>query len=180
MEKIKNQKLNLVLVVVIAALVVAYIATMTLPFITYTRLEPAEVAGKEETISLMQYVWVPYNYADLTNKIIPEVHMDEFGVKYNITKTVPAPLFGFVGGLITIAVAFFLRKKFWSIFFPIVWSVVGAILYFTNTFFTLSIINPATFTVHMIIFAITLLVALENLILYSIPLLKYNRANREI
>ncbi len=179
MENIKNKKLALVFSIIIAVLIVAYIATMTMPLITYTRTEPAAVAGQEETISLMQYLWFPYNYQDLTREYMTDVYNADLGVKYDITDTIAAPLFAFIVAFIAIAFVLVFYKKFWSVLFPIIWSVGSLVLYALSSLFTVSAINPTTILTHKILFVATLVVSIVLLVLYSIPKLRYDIAHRE-
>ncbi len=175
----KKQKLSIIFTVIIAALLVAYIAVMMMPLITYTRLQPAEVAGTEESVSLMEYLWLPYNYADLTGDVLPDAFKAELGVKYTITGTIWIPLFSFLVGIISLAVVVFFRKKVWPAFFSLVWSFVTLIGYLTSSFLNLSLCNSTTRIIHLIVIGLTLVVSLANLFMITIPQMRYDAANKE-
>jgi len=175
----KKQKLSIIFTVIIAVLLIAYIAVMTMPLITYTRLQPAEVAGTEESVSLMEYLWLPYNYADLTGDVLPDAYKAELGAKYTITGTIGIPLFAFLAGIISLAVVVVFRKKVWTVFFPLVWSLVTLIGYLTSSFLNLSLCNSTTRIVHLVVIVLTLIISLANLFIISLPQMRYDAANKE-
>lgn len=175
----KNQKLGKILAFTIAAILVAYIALMILPILSYTRLEPAEVKGMEENVSLLQYLWTPYNFADLTSKVLPNLFTAEIGAKYAITNTIYVPLFVFVICLISIPTIIFGRKRAFSVIAPFVWSLIGLLGYIASPFFNLSIINSSTKLIHIILFAVVLVLSVISFILVSIPRMKYVAATKE-
>ena len=175
----KNQKLGKILAFAIAALLVAYIVLMVLPLLTYTRLEPADVAGTEEAVSLMQYLWFPYNYADLTGDVLPDAFKAELGIKYSITNTIYVPLFTFVIALISIPIIILGRKRAFSIIAPIIWSLIGLVGYLTSSFLNLTMINSTTRLIHIILFAIVLIISIVSFIFVSIPRMQYVAATKE-
>lgn len=181
MEQIveKNLKLGKILAIAMAALMLAYLVLTTLPIMTYTRLEPAEVKGMEENVSLMQYLWVPYNYADLTGDVLPDAFKAELSTKYAITNTIYIPLFVFIVGLFSMPIIYFGRKRAFSVLAPFVWSLLGLIGYFTSNLLNLSMINTTTRLIHIILFALVLIISIVSFVLVSIPRMKYVAATKE-
>ncbi len=176
---VKNPKLRIIFAVILAVILVAYIAAMLMPLLQYTRLEPEEVAGTEETVSFMQYLWKPYNYADLTGDVLPDIYKAEVGTKYTITGSIGIPLFSFLASIISLAIVLALRKKPWNVFFPFIFGLVSLIGYFVSPFLTLSIINPTTRIVHIILFVAAIVVSAVAFFMVSLPKMRYDAANKE-
>ena len=172
----KNKKLFTIFAIALAVLMAAYIACTTLPIFEYTFVDKAGVEQSAK-VTLSQYLWLPYNYAELTGDFLPDLFKSELGIKYNITSTIAIPLFAYVGALISIAVILIFKKMSFSIFFPIVWSVVSIIGYLVAPFMTL--IMPTTKLIHIIIFAVTLIVSLITFFKLYLPQIRYNFAHRE-
>ncbi len=176
---IKNPKLRIIFATILSVILVAYIVSMLMPLLTYTRLEPKEVAGTEETVSFMQYLWKPYNYADLTGDVLPDLYKAEVGEKYTITGSIGIPLFAFLASFISLAVVIVLRKQPWNVFFPFIFGLVSLIGYVASPFLNISIINSTTWLIHMILFALALIVSVVAFFMISLPQIRYDRANRE-
>ncbi len=180
MEKMPNKKTSLIFAIAIAVVILAYIVTMNMPLFTYTRTNPAEVAGQEDSVSIVQYTWKPYQYKDLTSGVLADAYKAETGERYAITDTIAVPLFAFLMAFIALVVILALHSKFWSVFFPIIWSLGSLIGYLVSPLLNLSICNKATTLVHIILFAVTLVLSIISFIVYSIPKRKYDIAHREI
>ncbi len=172
----KTKKLITIFAIALAVLMVAYIAFTTMPIFKYTFVDET---GTEQnvSVSLSQYLWLPYNYAELTGDVLPSLYKDALGAKYNITSTIGFPAFSYVGALISILVILIFKKYTFSVFFPLIWSLGSLIGYFISPF--ISLIIPGTKMIHLIVFAATLIVSLAAFFMAYLPQIAYNRAHRE-
>ncbi len=175
----KNQKLGIILAIIIAVLLVAFVATMAMPFVSYTRTRPPELVGQEETVSLSEYLWLTYKYTDLTGEVLPPLFKAEFDTKFNVTTSIALPLMCFLGSLIAAAIMIVGSKRAFSVLAPFIISFLGLLGYFVAPLVNLSIVNPTMRTVHILILSLVLILSVVSFILYSIPRMKYVAATRE-
>ncbi len=140
-------------------------------------LSPTEFAAGEKTVSLMQYLWLPYKFGDLTRDVLPNIFTDAGLGRYTISKTIGFPLFSFLAGIIGAVVIALLRKKNWSVFFPIVWSIGTLIGYVIFPVF--GIMHQTSMIVQIVIAALVLILSLIFFFLYALPSMRYNMAHRE-
>ncbi len=176
---VKNNKLRLILAIGIAVLILAYIFAMTIPMFSYTRTEPKEVVGQEDSISLMQYLWFPYEYPDATGSLFVDEFRADYGTAYSITPTIYYPLISFLLAFVSIAIIFILQKKWWTVLFPLVWAIFSVIGALTSPVLNLSIVNSAAQLSLVILAAATLAVSVVYLFVIAIPQLRYAIATRE-
>lgn len=176
---VKNQKLGAIFAILIASLALVYFVSLFLPFLTYTQTAP-EVAGQEETISMMEYLWLPHHHADLINKILPEMSKAELGVRYNITASIAFPLAGFAGALVSAALIYFARKRAYTVLVPMAWSLACLVGYLVAPVFKLACIASSTLVIHMILLAIIFVLSVISFIRYSIPRIHQVRAERAL
>ncbi len=179
---VKNPKLRSIFAIIIAVLLLAYIVAMAaMPIITYTRTS-GDQAGQEEQISLMTYLWRPFDHQDFSGaEPLKSFFQREFQQRYEtpINQTIAPALFAFLVAFISMIAVLLGRKKPWNVFFPIIWSVVSLVLYLLNPFMNGSFINSTTKLVHMIIFAVVLVVAVIDFFMISLPKMRYDAGHRE-
>lgn len=182
---VKNPKLRIIFAVIMAVLLVAYIVAMCLPMITYT---PKDATGKvmegeTNTISLMTFLWMPTEHSGIGDSVsLENLFETELQAEYRtpINVAFPPALYAFLMGLVSLGIVLLAKNKPWNVYFPIVWAVGSLIFYLANPFMQLSVIDPTMKLVHMIIFALTLIVALAAFFMVSLPQMRYDAAHKEI
>ena len=147
--------------------------------LSYTRTDPKELIGQEDEVSFMQYLWMVYEYPDLTNDVLPDAFKAELGTKYSITPTIYYPLISFVLAFVSAALLVILYKKWWPVLFPIVWSVFSLIGALTAPVLGLSIVNPAARLSLIVLAALVLVASVVYLLVISMPQLRHEIATRE-
>ena len=175
----KNNNLRLVFAIGIAVRVLAYVVAMTIPMISYTRTEPQEVAGQQDEVTLMQFLWFTYEYPDLTGDILPDTYKAEVGTKFAITNVMYFPFISFVFAFVALGMILAFHKAWWGILFPLSNAVFALGGFLISPLFTLSIVNPAARLIPIILSAVTMVLCLAYLVLISIPQLRHEIATRE-
>ena len=178
-NNVKNNKLRVILTIGIAVLILAYVFAMTIPMLSYTRTDPKELVGQEDEVSFMQYLWMVYEYPDLTNDVLPDAFKAELGTKYSITPTIYYPLISFVLAFVSAALLVVLRKMWWPVLLSVVWSIFSLIGAITSPVLNLSIMNPMAQLALIILSAIVLALSVIYLLAFSIPQLRHEIATRE-
>lgn len=201
-KDVMKPKLRTIFSVILAVLIVAYIASMSMPFIKYTALEDkldvkiakkatwtfdegefkinsqfAQYTAEDVDVSLSQYLWFPFNYPDLTKYVFPKAFKAANMNEYFITSTIVTPFFAFIIGLVSILIVLLFKKKSFSVFFPLVWSLVSLIGYLTSPIF--KFMYSTSYLVQLIILALTLIISLVYLIIVIIPQIRYNKQHKE-
>jgi len=179
---VKNQNLRGVFAIVLIVLLVAYVVAMALPMITYTHTT-GDLAGQDEKISLMTFLWKPYAHPDLTgtqvlnNYFSTELHEN---FRTPINQTIAGPLYAFLGAFISILAVALGRNKAFNVYFPFAWALISIILYLINPLLKLSIIDSSIVLIHYIIFGLTLVVSVVDFFVVFLPQIRHDKANKEI
>lgn len=201
-KDVMKPKLRTIFSVILAVLIVAYIASMSMPFIKYTSLvEKLDVrTAKQATwtfnegefkinpqfaqhtagdvdVSLSQYLWFPYKYTDMTKYVFPKAFTAQNMGEYFITSTIATPFFAFIIGLVSILIVLLFKKKSFSVFFPLIWALVSLIGYLTAPIF--KFMYSTSYMVQLIIIALTLAVSIAYLIVVMIPQMRYDKQHKE-
>ncbi len=142
------------------------------------KLNLSEFATNEETLSLNEYLWFCYDYSDLTRDVLPNIWADaQLPGKYNITSTIGFPLFSFLLAIIGAVVVFLVKKFFWNIGFPVIWSVGTLLGLLISPVYKVFI--PSSVLILTIISAVVLVLSVIYIFLYSVPMFKYYWEHRE-
>lgn len=135
----KQNKVLSVATVIMGILMVLYIAALAMPHMEYTSSQriptgvgdETELVVEDKTMTILSFLAFP----DTSKGAAIESQIEErFDAEYTINGATTGPVLLFLFAILGAVASVFWRKKFIASILPLLWSIYGLYVYFTNTY----------------------------------------------
>ena len=158
----KQNKVLSAVSVIMGILMILYIAALAMPHMEYKASkrvatgvgDETELVIEDKTMSVLSFLAFPDSSKGASIKSQVE---KQFDADYTINGATTGPVLMVLIAVLGAVAAFLLRKKFISSILPLLWSIGGLVVYFTNPYIRL---GAADYYVQLVLIAVVGVIAL--------------------